>query len=125
MSLFFYLVGKMEVAIFTIMIVVSLLFLAVGFFKEQFLLFIFGGIILLLSGMFVLFGISYVSGVTVTNINSTTNTVDNTYTVWHTTFTTPLAILLGVLGIGFILMGALQIYAKPEKVLYEDNDSED
>lgn len=111
----------MEVTILIVLIIIGLVFIVSGLFTKQYLIFLFGGVVLLLGGVFLLNGVSFVSGVIVNNLNSTASEVTNVYTTWRTSFTTPLSILLMVLGLGITIMGILlTLGSSPKDVEFED-----
>lgn len=87
-------------------LVLSLVLLIVGFMRMQFGLVIFAGIILWLVAGFLLNGVSYRSGINVTDVNSSVRVVSDNYTVYNdATWKPAFSFTLFLLGGGLIYIG--------------------
>ena len=111
----------MDDIILIVFVSFTLMLMLIGFFKKQNLLTIFSGIGFILIGIFMLQGVNYITGSTITEIDSLTTTQVFATAAWHSEYAVPIFIFLSLFGLMLIIISALD-YRKAGANVHDRND---
>lgn len=99
-----------EETIFCVLIFLSLVLLAIGFFKEQYSLVVISGIVFIVIGAFFAVGLQYTSGYLINQVNSSFTNVTVVASNYVSAYKLPLFSVFSLLGLGIIFMGVFAFY---------------
>lgn len=130
----------MDVYIVSILSLISMVFLIVGFLKKQLILILLSGILIFFLGLWILNGITHANDVTITTISNATEyrTDTHNYTITTSTtseqhssdtellhkntFTTSTGIILMIIGIFLIIVSGVSLFQEEDIEILNDED---